>query len=175
MDGARFANATARLGCSPADATWRSGIDIMSFGATKNGGALCDAIVVFTPEIADIVAVQLRRAGQVWSKMRFASAQLIAMSRTASGSTWPAPQMRCSPHCRGTADLPAPAIGAGRASEIFLERRAPSWTRSKPAVFTLWRSKTLARRLPLRRPRAEADALMAAPGPRRGNSAARGE
>ena len=44
MDGARFANAVARLGCSPADATWRSGIDIMSFGATKNGGALvrCD-------------------------------------------------------------------------------------------------------------------------------------
>jgi threonine aldolase len=78
MDGARFANAVARLGCSPAELTWRSGIDVMSFGATKNGGALCDAIVVFSPEIADGVAVQLRRAGQVWSKMRFASAQLIA-------------------------------------------------------------------------------------------------
>src|SRR5271163_4961213 len=78
MDGARFANAVARLGCSPADATWRLGIDIMSFGATKNGGALCDAIVVFAPELADGLAVQLRRAGQVWSKMRFASAQLIA-------------------------------------------------------------------------------------------------
>ena len=78
MDGARFANAVARLGCSPADATWRSGIDIMSFGATKNGGALCDAIVVFAPDLADGLAVQLRRAGQVWSKMRFASAQLIA-------------------------------------------------------------------------------------------------
>jgi threonine aldolase len=78
MDGARFANAVARLGCSPADATWRAGIDIMSFGATKNGGALCDAIVVFSPDLADGLAVQLRRAGQVWSKMRFASAQLIA-------------------------------------------------------------------------------------------------
>jgi len=78
MDGARFANALAQLGCSPAEASWRSGIDIMSFGATKNGGALCDAIVVFAPEIADVVAVQLRRAGQVWSKLRFASAQLIA-------------------------------------------------------------------------------------------------
>src|SRR5216684_294347 len=66
MDGARFANAVARLGCSPAEPTWRSGIDIMSFGATKNGGALCDAIVVFSPEIVEIVAVQLRRAGQVW-------------------------------------------------------------------------------------------------------------
>src|SRR5580704_1308442 len=78
MDGARFANAVARLGCAPAEPTWRSGVDVMSFGATKNGGALCDAIVVFAPDLAEIVAVQLRRAGQVWSKMRFASAQLIA-------------------------------------------------------------------------------------------------
>jgi threonine aldolase len=78
MDGARFANAVAQLACSPAEASWRAGIDIMSFGATKNGGALCDAIVVFAPELADGLAVQLRRAGQVWSKMRFASAQLLA-------------------------------------------------------------------------------------------------
>src|SRR6202048_846410 len=78
MDGARFANATARLGCGPAEPTWRSGIDIMSFGATKNGGALGDARVVLPPGGAAIGAVQLRRAGQVWSKMRFASAQLIA-------------------------------------------------------------------------------------------------
>ena len=78
MDGARFANAVARLGCTPAELSWRSGIDILSFGATKNGGALCDAIVVFNPEIADGLAIQLRRAGQVWSKMRFASAQLMA-------------------------------------------------------------------------------------------------
>jgi len=78
MDGARFANAVARLGCSPAELSWRAGVDILSFGATKNGGALCDAIVVFAPEIADGLAIQLRRAGQVWSKMRFASAQLMA-------------------------------------------------------------------------------------------------
>ncbi|MBV9551439.1 MAG: low specificity L-threonine aldolase [Alphaproteobacteria bacterium] len=78
MDGARFANALARLQCSPADLSWRAGVDILSFGATKNGGALCDAIVVFKPELADGLAVQLRRAGQVWSKMRFASAQLMA-------------------------------------------------------------------------------------------------
>ena len=78
MDGARFANALARLGCSPSEMSWRSGVDILSFGATKNGGALADAIVVFNPAIADGLAVQLRRAGQVWSKMRFASAQLMA-------------------------------------------------------------------------------------------------
>jgi threonine aldolase len=78
MDGARFANALARLNCSPADMSWRAGVDILSFGATKNGGALCDAIVVFNPDLGDGLAVQLRRAGQVWSKMRFASAQLMA-------------------------------------------------------------------------------------------------
>jgi threonine aldolase len=78
MDGARFANAVARLGVSPAEASWRAGVDIMSFGATKNGGALCDAIVVFNPELADPLAWNLRRAGQIWSKMRFASAQLMA-------------------------------------------------------------------------------------------------
>jgi threonine aldolase len=78
MDGARFANALARLDCSPAEMTWRAGIDILSFGATKNGGLLCDAIVVFDHSLADGLAVQLRRAGQVWSKMRFASAQLMA-------------------------------------------------------------------------------------------------
>ncbi len=78
MDGARFANALARLQCSPAAMSWQAGVDILSFGATKNGGALCDAIVVFNPEIADGLAVQLRRAGQTWSKMRFASAQLMA-------------------------------------------------------------------------------------------------
>jgi threonine aldolase len=78
MDGARFANAVARLDCAPSELSWRAGIDLLSFGATKNGGALCDAIVVFASELVEDLGVQLRRAGQVWSKMRFASAQLSA-------------------------------------------------------------------------------------------------
>jgi threonine aldolase len=77
MDGARFANAVARLGCTPAEATWKAGVDILSFGMTKNGGVMADAIVVFSPDVAQQLAFHLRRAGQVWSKMRFASAQLI--------------------------------------------------------------------------------------------------
>jgi threonine aldolase len=78
MDGARFANALARLGCSPAELTWRAGIDVLSFGVTKNGGLLCDAIVVFSLDAVSALPNQLRRAGQVWSKMRFAAAQLLA-------------------------------------------------------------------------------------------------
>ena len=124
MDGARFANAVARLGCSPAELTWQSGVDIMSFGATKNGGALCDAIVVFAPELADAVAVQLRRAGQVWSKMRFASAQLIAY---VENGLWleMAAGIECGgrPHrLRAARHSCAPAAVAPiEANEIFLE------------------------------------------------------
>jgi threonine aldolase len=78
MDGARLANALARFGCAPAELIRKSGVDILSFGATKNGGLLCDAIVVFDHIIAERLAYQLRRSGQTWSKMRFAAAQLIA-------------------------------------------------------------------------------------------------
>lgn len=78
MDGARFANALVTLGCSPAEMTWRSGIDILSFGATKNGAMGADAIVVFNKALVEPLSYRLRRAGQTWSKMRFAAAQLIA-------------------------------------------------------------------------------------------------
>jgi threonine aldolase len=78
MDGARFANALAYLGCSPAEMTWKAGVDILSLGVTKNGGLLSDAIVVFNPEIAENIGFHLRRGGMIWSKMRFASAQILA-------------------------------------------------------------------------------------------------
>lgn len=78
MDGARFANAIATLNCTPAQATWKAGVDLLSFGVTKNGGLLSDAIVVFDPDKAAAINYHLRRAGAVWSKMRFASAQILA-------------------------------------------------------------------------------------------------
>lgn len=76
MDGARFANALAATGATPAEMTWKSGVDVLSFGCTKNGGMLTDAIVTFKPEVAKALWHQVRRAGLVWSKMRYASAQL---------------------------------------------------------------------------------------------------
>jgi len=78
MDGARFANAMVRLGCGAAEMTWRSGVDILSFGATKNGAMGAEAIVVFNRELVEPLSYRLRRAGQTWSKMRFPAAQLIA-------------------------------------------------------------------------------------------------
>ena len=78
MDGARFANAIAALGCRPADVTWRRGVDVLSFGATKNGAMGAEAVVVFSEELAEPLRFRARRAGQVFSKMRFISAQLEA-------------------------------------------------------------------------------------------------
>ncbi|WP_262028637.1 threonine aldolase family protein [Microvirga sp. Mcv34] len=75
MDGARFANALVSLGCTPAEMTWKQGVDILSFGATKNGGLMAEAIVVFKPELAEALDYRSKRAGQVISKGRLAAAQ----------------------------------------------------------------------------------------------------
>jgi len=78
MDGARFANALDHLGASPAEMTWKAGVDVLSFGATKNGAMTADAIVSFDPALATELAFRHKRAGQLASKMRFQSAQLDA-------------------------------------------------------------------------------------------------
>jgi threonine aldolase len=76
MDGARFANAVAALGCTPADLTWRAGVDVLSLGATKNGAINAEAVVAFDPALAREIPYLMKRGGQVLSKARFVSAQL---------------------------------------------------------------------------------------------------
>lgn len=76
LDGARFANAIAALGCSPAEMTWRAGVDVVSFGATKNGAMNAEAVLVFESEVAARVPFLMKRGGQVVSKARFLSVQL---------------------------------------------------------------------------------------------------
>ncbi|HVO04104.1 MAG TPA: low specificity L-threonine aldolase [Candidatus Cybelea sp.] len=78
MDGSRFANAAAHLGVAPAEITWRAGIDVLSFGATKNGALGAEAVVFFDPGLAETFEFRRKRAGQLFSKMRFVSAQLEA-------------------------------------------------------------------------------------------------
>jgi len=78
MDGARFAGAVASLGATPADLTWKAGVDLLSFGATKNGTMTADAIVVFDRSLTSQLAFRAKRAGQLTAKMRFQSAQLDA-------------------------------------------------------------------------------------------------
>ena len=78
MDGARFANALVSLNCSPAEMTWKSGIDVLSFGATKNGCFAAEAIIFFNKDLVGNLPFLMKRAGHLLSKMRFVSAQLDA-------------------------------------------------------------------------------------------------
>jgi threonine aldolase len=78
MDGARFTNALVHLGKTPAEMTWKLGVDIVSFGSTKNGTMSAEAVVTFDPDIARTVRFLHKRAGFLSSKMRFQSAQLMA-------------------------------------------------------------------------------------------------
>lgn len=78
MDGARFANAVVAGNKSPADITWRAGVDALSFGATKNGAMCAEAIVLFKPELAETLGFRRKRGAHLFSKMRFLSAQLEA-------------------------------------------------------------------------------------------------
>lgn len=78
MDGARFGNAVAALGCKPADITWRAGVDLLSFGATKNGALAAEAIVCFDLARAEEIARRRKRSGHLFSKSRYVAAQLLA-------------------------------------------------------------------------------------------------
>ncbi|MEQ9662402.1 MAG: beta-eliminating lyase-related protein [Parasphingopyxis sp.] len=81
MDGARFANAIAHLGCAPADVTWRAGVDALSFGFVKNGGMSAEAIVLFgdAREKAAEIGFRRKRGGHLLSKGRYLAAQILAM------------------------------------------------------------------------------------------------
>ena len=78
MDGARFANALVRLNATPAQMTWRSGVDVLSFGATKGGAMAAEAVLIFDPARARFFAERRKRGGHLLSKHRFLAAQVAA-------------------------------------------------------------------------------------------------
>lgn len=78
MDGARFANALVRLGCTPAELTWKAGVDVLSFGATKNGALGVEAVVFFDRALTDDFLYRRKRSGQLVSKGRYLGAQMLA-------------------------------------------------------------------------------------------------
>lgn len=78
MDGSRFANAISTLGCDVAEITWKNGVDVLSFGATKNGAMMAEALIIFNPALLKDIKRMRKRAGHLISKMRFISAQLLA-------------------------------------------------------------------------------------------------
>ena len=121
MDGARFANAVASLGVSPAEVTWRSGVDVLSFGGTKNGAAAGEAVVFFDRERADNFRRRCKQSGQLASKMRFLSAQWVGLLEN---GTW----LRYAEHANGVAaylerklnDLPGVRVAFPReANAVF--------------------------------------------------------
>ena len=129
IDGARFANALATLGCSPASITRELGVDVMSFGVTKNGGMSCDAIVLFDPALAAALSFRLRRAGHTWSKMRFAATQLLAY---VDDGLWlrlaARANAQASRFAAGLCDLPGIRLAADvEANEIFVELPASAF------------------------------------------------
>ncbi len=82
MDGARFANAVASLGCAPAEATWKAGVDVLCFGGTKNGMAMGEAVVFFDRAVSAEFEYRCKQAGQLASKMRFLAAQWAGVLET---------------------------------------------------------------------------------------------
>ena len=78
MDGARFSNALAALGCTPAELTWKAGVNVLSFGATKNGALACEAVVFFDRAMAEDFVYRRKRGGHLLSKGRLLGAQMIA-------------------------------------------------------------------------------------------------
>ncbi len=97
MDGARFANAVARLGATPAEASWRAGVDVLSFGATKGGALGAEAVVFFDPARADAMAERRKRGGHLVSKHRFIAAQFEAFL---ANDQW----LKLAAHANGMAD-----------------------------------------------------------------------
>ena len=85
MDGARFANAVAALGCSPADLSWRAGIDVLSFGGVKNGLAAGEAVLFFDQALAHEFEWRVKQAGQLNSKMRLVTAPWVGLLE---GDAW---------------------------------------------------------------------------------------
>ena len=104
MDGARFANAVATLGCHPSEITWRAGIDVLCFGGTKNGLPVGEAVIFFKRELAEDFAWRAKQAGQLASKMRFVSAPWLGLLE---GDVW----LRNARHANAMAKRLADQIG----------------------------------------------------------------
>lgn len=108
LDGARFANALDHLGATPAEMTWKAGIDVLSFGATKNGAMTADAIVSFDPALAAELAFRTKRAGQLASRCASTQPSSTPTSPTVCGCATPARPTRWPPGW-ATDSRPSPA------------------------------------------------------------------
>lgn len=141
MDGARFANAVARLGCAPADLTWRAGVDVLTLGATKGGCLAAEAVIFFNPAMAEDFGYARKRGGHLVSKMRFLSAQLDAWL---TDDLW----LRLARHANAMADRLAvgmatmPGVELAHpveANELFVRLPEPAILALEDAGFRFYR------------------------------------
>jgi threonine aldolase len=127
MDGARFAHACATLGCSPADITWRAGVDVLCFGGTKNGMAVGEAVIFFDTALALDFDYRCKQAGQLASKMRFLSAPWVGLLETGA---W----LRNAQHANACALLLADRIADLPDAELIFPVEANAVFLQLPAV-----------------------------------------
>jgi threonine aldolase len=148
MDGARFANAVVSLGCTPAEITWKAGIDVLSFGGTKNGAWAAEAVVFFDPAQAQEMKWRRKRAGQTLSKGRFLGAQFEGLL---SDDHW----LDLACHANAQAAMLAEAVEQGgkarlawptQANEVFIVLTAEldASLRAAGVRYHAWSSRSLA-------------------------------
>ena len=123
MDGARFSNACAFLGCSPAELTWKAGVDVLCFGGTKNGMAVGEAILFFNKDLAEDFDYRCKQAGQLASRMRYLSAPWVGLLQDDSWLRYSNHANRCA---RLLAELVADVPGVSlmfpvEANGVFLQ------------------------------------------------------
>ena len=156
MDGARFANALVHAKCTPAELTWKAGVDVLSFGATKNGALACEAVIFFDTQKADTFGYQRKRAGHLVSKGRLLGAQ---MSAYLNDDHW----LHLAEHANAMAAKLSTGLGAVpgvrlawpvEANEVFvvLPKSKIQHLRAKGAVFYEWSVESLP---PSERPKPE--------------------
>jgi threonine aldolase len=142
MDGARFANAVAALGATPAEMTWKAGVDMLSFGGTKNGCWCAEALVLFDASKRGEAEYLRKRVGHLFSKSRFVSAQFLAYL---DNNLW----LDMAAHANSMADMLREGVRAkanarlaweSQANELFcvLDRRTEKRLREAGGQFYEW-------------------------------------
>jgi threonine aldolase len=137
MDGARFANACASLDCSPAEISWKSGVDVLCFGGTKNGLSVGEAVIFFDRKLAADFDYRCKQAGQLASKMRFLAAPWVGMLESGAWLRNAAHANRCAryfaaqisaiPGIRLVAPVEANAVFLSASEQILNSLRAHGW------------------------------------------------
>jgi threonine aldolase len=137
MDGARFANACASLGRSPAELSWKCGVDVLCFGGTKNGMAAGEAVLFFDPKLAIDFDYRCKQAGQLASKMRFLAAPWVGMLESGAWLANAAHANRCAsyfaeqiasiPNVTIASPVDANAVFVVASEDIFKQLRSRGW------------------------------------------------